>query len=522
MSIRKQSPYGPFVERVFLPAFRISVLFLALLAIIFGSWLETNDSTNNCSFKNTMSIHQIHLYRNITSNLTTPDSVSFGLWKSCYFYALNCSCSTTNLRYQPDISSILQVAATEHNAVPPITSDSSFIRVVPLMIATISLAIAFLIGLLVANRHGRYLFRKIIVGLLLIALTLIAATFGLTFDTYFKTIKQTCRDPTNTVHCARHLIGTEAIVFGVTLGLVLVSFIFWFIAAAIFKDKTIEEEEDKEESFLTRLFTNKKHRPPSSDHEKPSLPPSSSSAMVSISEDQDELTVWNDIAMFDRGNDSPYYDKYYHSPARQHDYYSMLKEKVSLSPPPPLATNNYQHNKSRVTSKRSNHKPSSTDGPRRYYPARSTRKKSHDSVFTFGETNRTRSNGSQALFDSISAAEAPNYYHSQSRYYGGGGNKTPTSISPHPFHSSNDMMTHGSFCMTPYYEDTNQSFSSGDGGSGHYFQHAGHPDTRPSSAHYDVPILNMPPQGTAAVEHPLNRKIITDKQIQEYLQNSRS
>jgi hypothetical protein len=101
MSIRKQSPYGPFVRRVMLPAFRIGLLLAALLAIGFGSWLETNDSFESCSFKNSMSFHQVYLYRNISSNLTTPDSVSFGLWKSCYFYALNCSCTLTNLYYEP-------------------------------------------------------------------------------------------------------------------------------------------------------------------------------------------------------------------------------------------------------------------------------------------------------------------------------------------------------------------------------------------------------------------------------------
>lgn len=101
MPIRKQSPYGPFVERVLLPALRIGLLLLIVLAIGFGSWLETNESVGDCSFKSGISFHQVHLYRNITSNLTTPDSVSFGLWKSCYFYALNCSCTPTNLRYQP-------------------------------------------------------------------------------------------------------------------------------------------------------------------------------------------------------------------------------------------------------------------------------------------------------------------------------------------------------------------------------------------------------------------------------------
>lgn len=101
MSIRKQSPYGPFVERVLFPSVRIGALFLAVLAIGFGSWLETNDNIESCSFRSSMSMQQVFLYRNISSNLTTPDSVSFGLWKHCYMYALNCSCTPASLKYQP-------------------------------------------------------------------------------------------------------------------------------------------------------------------------------------------------------------------------------------------------------------------------------------------------------------------------------------------------------------------------------------------------------------------------------------
>ncbi|GAA5804812.1 hypothetical protein HPULCUR_010320 [Helicostylum pulchrum] len=182
MSIRKRSPYGPFVERVLLPSVRIGALLLAVLAIGFGSWLETNDNASSCSFKSSMSMHQVFLYRNISSNLTTPDSVSFGLWKHCYMYALNCSCTPTNLKYQPDVSTILQVA-TEHNAIPPLTNDTSFGRIIPLILATVFSCIAFFIGLW-ANRRGKYIYRKIVVGLLLATSILIAYGFGSTYDHY--------------------------------------------------------------------------------------------------------------------------------------------------------------------------------------------------------------------------------------------------------------------------------------------------------------------------------------------------
>lgn len=93
--------YSSFRKKVIYPSIRIGVSLLAVLAIGFASWLETNESVDSCTFKNSLSFHQVHLYQNISSNLTTPDSVSFGLWKTCYFYSLNCTCSPTNIKYEP-------------------------------------------------------------------------------------------------------------------------------------------------------------------------------------------------------------------------------------------------------------------------------------------------------------------------------------------------------------------------------------------------------------------------------------
>ncbi|KAG1059369.1 hypothetical protein G6F42_028345 [Rhizopus arrhizus] len=63
--------------------------------------------------------------------------------------------------------------------------------------------------------------------------------------------------------------------------------------------------------------------------------------------------------------------------------------------------------------------------------------------------------------------------------------------------------------MTPYYNEDNGSSGSGSSNGGYFVQ------DRRISNQYQVPILGMPP---AAVEHPLNKKVITDKRIQSYLQ----
>ncbi|KAI7900461.1 uncharacterized protein BX663DRAFT_517711 [Cokeromyces recurvatus] len=540
MSIRKQSPYGPFVERVFLPAFRISVLFLALLAIIISSWLETNDSIESCAFRNTMSFHQVHLYRNISSNLTIPDSVSFGLWKSCYFYALNCTCSSTNLKYQPDIPTILQIASSQHNAVQPVMTKSSFVKIIPLLLATTLLGIAFLIGILKANHHqqGKYVFRKLIVGLLFVALVLIVTSFGWTYDQYAKAIHQACTDSSNSINCAKYSIGIEVIIFGITIGLTFISLIFWFIASHIFNDNPTEEEEEKDS---TQFFNQKRQTlssPSFSNHDDRRLSPPTT-------EDQNELAVWNDIAMFDsRGHDhDTYYDGYYSS-IKPYDRHLGLKEKISLSPPPPppppLATTNFQNNMPYNRLSKSNKKPftdhrhfpppppssssaATTNQHRRSKPV-STRKESHDSTFTFGENNRRKSSVTpmSGLIELV-----PCNNNNNSQKYDSNGNRTPTDISsPHPFQSSinasNEMIARNSFCMTPYYDDNlNRSNSSASGDSTHYFQAHNNNTAMISRGtfnqpSYEAPVaFNMSPQG---IEHPLNKKIITDKRIQNYFQ----
>lgn len=101
MTVERQASSGSFFQLVLLPKIRIGLILLGVLAIGFGSWLETNTSVSSCSFKSSLAMHQVFLYRNISSNLTTPDSVTFGLWRHCYIYALNCSCSPIDMKYQP-------------------------------------------------------------------------------------------------------------------------------------------------------------------------------------------------------------------------------------------------------------------------------------------------------------------------------------------------------------------------------------------------------------------------------------
>lgn len=96
---KRESTSSPFVHRVLVPGVRNLLIFFAALAIAFGSWLETNDAIDDCSARTQISFLQVNMLRNISSNEVLPDTVSFGLWRHCFVYALNCTCTSHELTY---------------------------------------------------------------------------------------------------------------------------------------------------------------------------------------------------------------------------------------------------------------------------------------------------------------------------------------------------------------------------------------------------------------------------------------
>lgn len=97
---KRESISSPFLHRVFLPGLRNLLVFFAVLAIGFGSWLETNDAIDDCSARAKISLLQVNMLRNISSNEVVPDTVSLGLWRHCFGYALNCTCTSHKLTYK--------------------------------------------------------------------------------------------------------------------------------------------------------------------------------------------------------------------------------------------------------------------------------------------------------------------------------------------------------------------------------------------------------------------------------------
>lgn len=413
-----------------------------------------------------------------------------------------------------DVSTILQVA-TEHNAIPPLTNATSLNRIIPLILATIFSCIAFLIGLW-ANRRGKYIYRKIVFGLIVATSILLAYAFGSTYDQYFRMIKQTCKSLNNNVYCARHAVQIEVVIFAMALILLFIGLIFWFISSAFFTIPVYDDDDEQQEveqvkhwSFQNNNKRKKKNKGSASEQ-------SLTGANFHIQQhhhqynhqQQDELAVWRDVTMFDESDQNELwpqkpdnaYDPYnnpqplpkYRSTNNPHlrqqkqnvrSFHEQQQrsigpnEKVTLTPtppppPPPLvkeSTRGNNHNKSRVTSNKKHH-----------HQQQQKRKDSNDSSAAL-KSKRSPTNRP------LSELEPTTY------------KNTPTSISPHPFQYppiTNDSKN--SFVMTPnttQYEDPNSI-------------------QQQQQQQHSVPILNMPP----IVEHPLNKKVIKDKRIQTYLQ----
>lgn len=433
-----------------------------------------------------------------------------------------------------DVSTILQVA-TEHHAKPPPTTSTSLSRVIPLILATVFSSIALLIGLW-ANRRGKYLYRRIIVGLLLVTSILIAYSFGSTYDQYLKAIKQTCKNSNSTVLCAKTVIQIEAIFFATALGLLFIGLLFWFIASSFFtaswNDEAVIPVEKpmkhwsfggKNSKLSTTISTQYRRELANSDK-------NFTDNHHQQYQQQDELAVWRDVTMFDEDmmwedpekkihKHDDYYNDDFNNPlplqqtkyhnnnphhrqqqkhargiheqqARSSTHIVGPNEKQSLTPPPQVEARGY--NKSRVTSSK---KMQSSNHIHNNIPHRTTRKESTDSALTFGghqHRSRRKSSGKPLL-------ELEPTYQQQYR-------TTPTSMSPHPFQYSPNNTRNSSYCMTPFYDENGGGSSGGSSSSYNqdgYFQQ-------------NVPILGMPP-----VEHPLSKKTIKDKRIQNYLRTTK-
>lgn len=306
---------------------------------------------------------------------------------------------------------------------------------------------------------------------MLLSVVLVAYVFGNTYNSYFNSIKQTCKDPNNTIYCARHAVGTEVIVFSIAIGLLFISFVFWCCVSAFFNSGLEQQEEpdidlDDHYHWWRFIFNfNKKKEETGEDQEQQTK----------------EEPLWYDDVLEKTDSPVPMLQQYHRQQLQQKKQYTN--------------NNNYSSQNPKVTKPNLNF--NTTPSPRGNTPPRAPPKNHDITDPRRHRPKRTSNNKTPDKYQQSPVHKQPKRYSpyksptAEFPYY-------PTSAaspSPYPFQLSNN--SHDSVMMMRH--SPNGTMDMG------YLQE------------YKVPILKAPPQ-----HHPLNKKKITDKRIQSYLQKSGS
>lgn len=185
--------------------------------------------------------------------------------------------------------------------------SSSYIRLIPLIMALVLSAVSFAYSL-VANRSvSRPLLFWINGVVALVAAALVALAFGYTYQTYRSSIIKACQAVNmQTVRCASLAPKLEVILLGVALGLlVLASLLFGCVRKSnigdtvtheMYIDETVPSSK-RQSGFLQSIQRNSKLMK-SSSHLSESSSASKEPAMYGISND-DSLEAWRDVAILD-------------------------------------------------------------------------------------------------------------------------------------------------------------------------------------------------------------------------------
>ncbi|KAI9322849.1 hypothetical protein BX666DRAFT_2118019 [Dichotomocladium elegans] len=425
---------SPFFHRVFLPGLRSTLLIFAVFAIGFGSWLETNRSIDDCAFRKEFTVQHVSLYRNLSSEDVLPDSVSFGLWRHCFIYALNCTCTAPRLNYGLDALTTLRIATTGNGTtiLDTVSSNTSYWRVVPLALATAVVAVAFLFGLVV-NFLERPRWQWINAVMIFATVVLVAASFGYTYHEYKNAIRKACGQLAGR-YCVTAENGTEVVLLAIGLGLIGASLLVWLYIPSQkpTNDSTMLYESDGRQAIKNELYF---------DHQE-HVPPIKTAVTRRPS---DPLDPWREAGLFDER-------------LRWRDYQQL--DDTSLPPPPPKASsgnhgrysryhrssNQQQHQHHQHHHKQQQRRYSSDQDydsadlhpPARPFANNGARRGSHGSGNTFGAAARI-SRTSTITMEGAIGEDQPYYYrppsssgsgHSPTHAYSNGRRRSSTPSIP--------------------------------------------------------------------------------------------
>ncbi|KAI8335192.1 hypothetical protein BC941DRAFT_503915 [Chlamydoabsidia padenii] len=392
MPTYKRSSYDVFIHKVLLPNLRTILLLLAVVALGCGSWLETN-STTDCGFQSTMTVFEVSIYQNISDKYAlTPTSVTFGLWKHCFYYAQNCTCTPITLGYEIDAQQTI-FAATNNQTMPSIDSShsSSYIRLIPLIMALVLSVICFGYSFWANRSATRPLLFWINGALALLAGALVSLAFGNTYQTYRTSIIKACQAVNmQSVRCASMASKLEVILLAVALALlVLATLLFGCVRKSnmtdtftheIYIDETVPSYK-RQSAFIQSFQRNSKLIKSSSSHLSGSSSASKEPAMYGISND-DSLEAWRDVAILDgqqqqgdnyhhelgtfplrpppatagrRSNEYAYKGNQYDRRSSSNQRVTTRRNSSNISSPATTTANDYKRQRQESSSSRSSH-----------------------------------------------------------------------------------------------------------------------------------------------------------------------
>lgn len=400
----------------------------------------------------------------------------------------------------PDAYTVLGAAVGNNVDIPEIRGTNSFVRVVPLLLATALCGLAFILGIIVDcsfDTTTRSWMQWFHAGIVLGSAAMIAIGFGYTQQEYTNGIRAACEQLDG--RCASLDFGLEFILL--VVGLCLMALAFLILLYYLPFGKTSEDGLHQKKKMSSVAMTQP--------HQNSSYGSSSEDALeawrdaaAAMIDEQQQQESWHDYGM--KGSLPP--------PPPQHSRHSSPLQQTRLSPPTRRRYSVQPENSRRYRRTTQGNSYMYNDGEELAPPSlpfapssphERTRRTSQGSANTFGANNiMARNSRTSSMMDEFHDSRTTT---------------TPTSMKPHPDTDS--------FCITPVERSSGGSYDS-----------VGQQQRRRSSTPLDplqrrqrrrssspfhdirhVPRLNMPPAAVHDV-HPLNHKVITDKRISAYLQ----
>ncbi|KAI9247732.1 hypothetical protein BY458DRAFT_526966 [Sporodiniella umbellata] len=195
---------------------------VACLTLLFGSWFETNGV-----FYQYFTIYSIEFNTPSIINTPPPVHLSFGLWTHCAWNTTWTVCSPVKIDTDLDIHPIFELIKQFNSSfvLPPwsSSSSSSWVRFIPLLLASCISVLSLSFYLLLGNAKKRMQQRRALLwvttALCLVNVVLVSIAFVATLVMYSEKLETICSHAwTEGYRCSRPSVRAEVILVSISLG----------------------------------------------------------------------------------------------------------------------------------------------------------------------------------------------------------------------------------------------------------------------------------------------------------------